>query len=107
MNRHTQELYRLAELPAFIEEALSNVSLKGIIDEYLYAGSGYEYKVVLEIRRAVTDYAEQWVDDWMASKKSAYDLWADKEDYMDPEIRAIEAGVNLFSNPDCKVGLPE
>ena len=105
MLRHTDQLYRLAELPAFIEEALSNVSLKGIIAAYTSPparGCG----VGLAIYKAVTEYAEQWVDDWMARHPEP--LTDGKgPDHLDPEIRAIEAGVKLFSNPDCKAGLPE
>lgn len=102
MNRHTEQLYRLAELPAFIEEALSNVSLKETIRAYL---CDFPADIKETIRIAVDSYAEQWVDDWMARHQP--NLWADKEDEQDPEIRAIEAGVKLFSNPDCKAGLPE
>lgn len=102
MNRHTDQLYRLAELPAFIEEALSNVSLKEIIRVYKLVEPLGTWE---EIHSAVLVYAEQWVDEWMARNQP--NLWADKEDEQDPEIRAIEAGVKLFSNPDCKAGLPE
>lgn len=100
MQRHTSELYRLAELPAFIEEALSNVSLKGIISAYLSGAP-----VVTKIKDATEKYAEQWVDDWMARHKEPLSDYG--PDHLDPEIRAIEAGVKMFSNPDCKAGLPE
>lgn len=103
MNRHTDQLYRLAELPAFIEEALSNVSLKDIITSYLSDGPSVLLK--LRISNAVNAYAEQWVDDWMARHQP--NLWEDREDSMDPELMAIECGVELFSKPDCKAGLPE
>lgn len=102
MNRHTQELHRLAELPAFIEEALSNVSLKGIIQAYLSASPLW---TCVEIGNAVDRYAEQWVDEWMARDQP--NLWTASHDWVDHEILAIEAGVKLFSNPDCKAGLPE
>lgn len=102
MNRHTDQLYRLAELPAFIEEALSNVSLKGIIAAYIAASPNW---TCVQIDKAVCQYAEQWVDDWMARNQRS--LWDEGADIVDHEIRAIEAGVKLFSNPDCKAGLPE
>lgn len=102
MNRHTQELYRIAELPAFIEEALSNVSLKGIISAYLGKS---EWSLDANLHQAIMEYAEQWVDDWMARNQRS--LWDEGADIVDHEIRAIEAGVKLFSNPDCKAGLPE
>lgn len=102
MLRHTDQLYRLAELPAFIEEALSNVSLKEIILAYtLHDGIGMREMT----ETAVTRYAETWVDDWMARNQSPLFDSSNRDD--DPEIRAIEAGVKMFSNPDCKAGLPE
>lgn len=102
MQRHTSELYRLAELPAFIEEALSNVSLKGVVSAYL---SRFPSELRDEIEDAAMKYAEQWVDEWIARKRP--DLWEDADRDADPEIKAIEAGVKMFSNPDCKAGLPE
>lgn len=102
MNRHTDQLYRLAEIPAFIEEALSNVSLKGLIHAYIHK---FPHHIRDQISIAAEKYAEQWVDDWMARHRP--DLWDDSDRAPDPEIRAIEAGVKLFSNPDCKAGLPE
>lgn len=102
MLKHTDQLYRLAELPAFIEEALSNVSLKGIIGAY---SSGHNWEIIRELDEAIHGYAEQWVDEWLTRNPSPlYDI-SDLDD--SPEIRAIEAGVKLFSNPDCKAGLPE
>lgn len=103
MLKHTDQLYRLAELPAFIEEALCNVSLKGIIASYKQGGRA---ELWWAIQDACLQYAEQWVDDWMA-RASNLELWAGYKSSVDPEIRAIEAGVKLFSNPDCKAGLPE
>lgn len=102
MLRHTDQLYRLAELPAFIEEALSNVSLKGIIYSYK---RGEAYGTWQAIHDAITGYAETWVDDWMERNQSPLFDSSNRDD--DPEIRAIEAGVKLFSNPDCKAGLTE
>lgn len=102
MQRHTDQLYRLAELPAFIEEALSNVSLKGVIAAIILPRP---YTLRQEIEAVINQYAEQWVDDWMA--KHPEPLYDDSNRDDDPEIRAIEAGVKLFSNPDCKAGLPE
>lgn len=103
MLRHTDQLYRLAELPAFIEEALSNVSLKGIIAAYVARNHTL---TVWAIEDATRTYAEQWVDDWM--NRHPQPMTDGKgPDHLDPEIRAIEAGVKLFSNPDCKAGLPE
>jgi len=106
MLKHTDQLYRLAELPAFIEEALSNVSLKGIISAYVSVNSGGSvHPIYIEILSAVDVYAEQWVNDWM--DRHPEPLSEAGPDHLDPEIRAIEAGVRLFSNPDCRAGLPE
>jgi hypothetical protein len=103
MQRHTDQLYRLAELPAFIEEALSNVSLKDIMYSFLM---DRPEALQASVRDAVMDYAEQWVDDWMARHPQPL-TDGNGPDHLDAEIRAIEAGVKLFSNPDCKAGLPE
>lgn len=102
MNRHTSELYRLADLPAFIKEALSNVELDEIVSAYLCR---FPSELRDEIESASLQYAEQWVDDWMDRNQSPLFDSSNRDD--DPEIRAIEAGVKLFSNPDCKAGLPE
>lgn len=79
----------LTQLPAFIEEALSNVSLSAIIAAHL----GDDAIALRQAMQAAVDrYAREWIDDTMARLNYS-------------EAEALDYGLRLFSSPVTGVGL--
>lgn len=79
----------LTQLPAFIEEALSNVSLSAMITAYRDDDA---VALLLAMNSAVARYAREWIADTMARRGYT-------------EAEAIAYGMDLFSNPAAAVGL--